>query len=89
MKTFPIMRVRGEEQAKDFAVETIPFALIAPHERQAQKNHRQTLARLAERGGLSPSEALAVLEDRRRHPIPAAEARKRLAAKVEAFFATG
>lgn len=30
-------------------------------ERQAKINHSQTLARLAERGGLSPCEALALL----------------------------
>jgi hypothetical protein len=43
---------------------TIPFKLIAPHEAQAQANHGgQTLERLAERGGLSPKELLAVLTD--------------------------
>lgn len=47
---------------------SIPWWIIAPHEKQAIKNHGgQTLERLAERGGLSPSEALAVLEDR---PFP-------------------
>ena len=44
---------------------SIPWAMIAPHEMQAIQNHGgQTLARLAERGGLSPCEALAVLDDR-------------------------
>ena len=43
----------------------IPLAMIAPHEAQAWVNHGQTLARLAERGGLSACEAVAVLEDRR------------------------
>ncbi len=33
-------------------------------ERQAQRNHGQTLARLRERGGLGPSEALAIAERR-------------------------
>ena len=42
----------------------IPLAMIAPHEAQAWVNHGQTLARLAERGGLSACEAVAVLEDR-------------------------
>lgn len=42
----------------------IPFAMIAPHESQATKNHWQTLNRLAERGGLSACEALAIMEDR-------------------------
>jgi hypothetical protein len=42
----------------------IPFAMIEPHEAQAQRNHYQSLNRLAERDGLSASEALAILEDR-------------------------
>lgn len=42
----------------------VPWALLERCERQALENHYQTLARLAERGGLSPSEALAVLESR-------------------------
>lgn len=40
----------------------IPWSLIAPHEAQALRNHDQSLERLNERGGLSPEEALAVLE---------------------------
>jgi hypothetical protein len=42
----------------------IPMAVLAPHEKQALQNHGQTLEKLASRGGLSASEALAVLEDR-------------------------
>ena len=42
----------------------IPWDVIEPHEEQALKNHGQTLKRLAERGGLSVCEAVAVLEDR-------------------------
>ena len=34
------------------------------NEQQANRNHGQTLARLAERGGLSPDEALAIVERR-------------------------
>lgn len=44
---------------------SIPWCVIALHENQAMKNHSgQSLERLAERGGLSPSEAVAVLHDR-------------------------
>lgn len=43
---------------------SIPWDLIAPHEQQAIRNHDQTLERLAERGGLAPCEAVAVLTDR-------------------------
>lgn len=61
----------------------IPWAMIAPHEAQAQLNHYQTLRRLAERGGLSPCEAVAVLEDRRWHEMT--DARDRLVALVKAY----
>lgn len=43
-------------------------------ERQAQCNHGQTLDRLAERGGLSPCEALAIAERREWKRGPSAEA---------------
>ena len=54
---FPIMDEDGPLQA-------IPWTLMAPHYQQARNNHSQTLKRLAERGGLSPIEAVAVLEDK-------------------------
>lgn len=43
----------------------IPWAMISPHERQAQINHGQSLERLAQRGGLGASEAIAIIEGRR------------------------
>lgn len=52
----------------------VPWNLVAPHEKQAQRNHSQTLARLAERGGLSPGELAAVLEDRDWKSIPECDA---------------
>lgn len=42
----------------------IPWRMLDPHAAQAQTNHTQTLERLAERGGLAPAEALAILDDR-------------------------
>lgn len=42
----------------------VPWSLLAPHEAQAVRNHDQTLQRLAERGGLSPAEMVAVIEGR-------------------------
>lgn len=48
-----------------FAVVAVPWEMMAPHERQADLNHSQTLKRLAERGGLSPTEAIAVIEGKR------------------------
>lgn len=39
----------------------VPMAMLAPHEKQAIRNHGQTLERLAERGGMACSEILAVI----------------------------
>lgn len=61
MKLFPIMSEYGRYKTKEY----IPYIVIASHEKQALINHGQTLSRLAERGGLSYCEALAVLEDRK------------------------
>lgn len=44
------------------------------NEQQAQRNHGQTLERLAERGGLSPCEAVAIAERRRWHRMSAEQA---------------
>ncbi|MVA47754.1 hypothetical protein GOZ83_22090 [Agrobacterium vitis] len=48
----------------DPIIKSIPWALIRPHEKQAQTNHSQTLRRLAERGGLAICEAYYILSDR-------------------------
>lgn len=56
-------RLRAEQE-RLFPIQggpAIPWSVIAPCEHQAQQNHSQTLERLAERGGLSPLEALDVL----------------------------
>ncbi len=39
----------------------VPWDFVAPHEDQATRNHSQTLKRLAQRGGLSPAELVAVV----------------------------
>jgi hypothetical protein len=51
---FPIL---GSKPAQ-----TIPWAMLEPRAKQAEKNHGQTLRRLAERGGLSWPEAFAILK---------------------------
>ena len=66
---------------------TVPWALVAPHEAQARRNHDQTLRRLAERGGLSPDELVAVLEDRRWERMDRAAAVARLNELVQQFEA--
>ena len=59
---FPIME-GGARRSKD-DLTSIPWAMIAPHDATAQRNHGgQNLIRLAQRGGLCPLEAVAVLED--------------------------
>lgn len=52
----------ARERGTGFVVVAIPWDMIAPHAQQADRNHSQTLERLAERGGLCASEALGVLE---------------------------
>ena len=45
--------------------QTIPWAMLIPHETQAWINHGQTLEELARRGGLGWAEALAILQDKK------------------------
>lgn len=47
----------------DSRFRSIPWGLIAPHEKRARSNHGQSFEMLARRGGLSVDEALAVIED--------------------------
>lgn len=54
-KLFPIL---GDDQIK-----ALPWYVFEPHEKQAQCNHSQSLARLAQRGGLGIEEAYCVLND--------------------------
>lgn len=95
-KLFPIMalsysyRARAElaEYRADgdaIVVIGIPWLMIAPHEQQAQRNHRQTLQQLADRGGLSACEALAILEHRPYRNMPLAASNRQLAATVDAW----
>lgn len=51
-ETMPIMSSKH--------LKSMPMAMLDNN--QAQKNHGQTLDRLAERGGLAPSEALAIMD---------------------------
>ncbi|MGE0853325.1 MAG: hypothetical protein AB7O44_27560 [Hyphomicrobiaceae bacterium] len=67
-RVFPIMNIMA----------SIPWALIAMHEKQAIANHGQSLEMLASRGGLSTCEALAVIEDRPWRVMDQMEAAHRL-----------
>ncbi len=64
-RPFPIIQGSAERFDPSGAPESIPWGLLEPHEAQAVRNHSQSLRRLAERGGLSTCEAIAVIEDRR------------------------
>lgn len=73
-KPMPIsLGIRGPK------LEPLPWAIIEPHQKQALRNHGQTLERLRERGGLSPCEAVAIIEDRRWRRMQRFDAVERLA----------
>lgn len=63
-KEFPVLFDGKAAKAFPNCPKTVPWRMLLSHERQAIHNHDQTLKRLAERGGLHPSEMMAVLEDR-------------------------
>jgi hypothetical protein len=62
---FPLLH-QGSEADRRLRLRraSVPWDFLAPHEDRALRNHDQTLERLAERGGLSPREALCVVLDR-------------------------
>lgn len=62
----------------DDALQSIPWDIIAPHEAQAMANHHRSLDQLAVLGGLTPEEALAVIEGRPWEQMPFSVARQRL-----------
>lgn len=47
-RTFPVHSFDHKH-----GIKSVPWAIVAPHERRAELNHGQTLERLAERGGLT------------------------------------
>lgn len=79
-RLFPILPShRHEKLHRELGVpRSVPWSLLAPHEAQARRNHSQSLTRLAERGGLSLCEIIAVLEDRDWHSMDEAAAFARL-----------
>jgi hypothetical protein len=64
VRRFPVLFNDRERREHPDCPRSIPWDVIAPHEAQAQKNHSQTLERLANRGGLHPKEIVAVMLDR-------------------------
>ena len=82
---FPVLIYRFERHVYPEPPPDVPWALVARHVVQAQRNHSQTLERLAERGGLGPSELVAVIEDRPWTPMAPEKAMARLRELVGAY----
>lgn len=66
--SYPVLQGQTDEayeaQHKGTAYpRSVPWDLVKEHERQAERNHSQSLDRLAERGGLSPKELWCVIHD--------------------------
>lgn len=66
MPTMPIILDAGKLWKR-----SVPFALL--NEEWAERNHRQSLQELADRGGLSPGEVIAIM-DRRKYMLMPDEA---------------
>ena len=73
----PIMLETGKKWNR-----TVPFSMMS--EDQAQSNHMQSLQRLAERGGLSPCEAIAIIDKRGWMAMPTEAALTILARRLDA-----
>ncbi len=60
--TFPILLGgrEGQELVAQGCPRSLPWSVVAPYEERAQLNHDQSLERLAERGGLGPSELVSL-----------------------------
>ena len=93
-RQFPILQSYADmqrviRQAKSYGVTalilSVPWTMMAGHAERAMLNHGQTLVRLAERGGLSACEAVAVLQDRKWTSMPDGEDYKELADLVLAW----
>lgn len=70
MRDFPIL--------DDSEIKSIPWAVMVPHEQSAFTRYRRTLKQLADCGGVTPAEALAIIENRMWLRMPALEAREQL-----------
>ncbi len=64
-------------------LKNVPWSLVADHDHQAHKNHSQSLAVLNRRGGCSPCEILAIIEDRPWSKMDPLDAHQRLLAYLE------
>jgi hypothetical protein len=70
---FPVLLTHSERKAHPDIPRDVPWSLLAPHEAQALRNHDQTLARLAARGGLGPDEMWCVVNGKHWREAPKME----------------
>lgn len=75
-----VMPITGDHEIK-----SVPMAIFRPYWARAFRNHEQSLERLAARGGISTSEAVAILEDRPFKQMLFPLARERLREIVESY----
>lgn len=63
---FPVLLTHRErpDMIRSGCPVQVPWDMLTPHEPQARRNHDQSLAMLASRGGLGPDEILAVCADK-------------------------
>jgi Lar family restriction alleviation protein len=78
-RKYPVLGTQG--QAK------VDWQFVEDHAKQAYENHRQTVERLAERGGLSWSELCAVVQDRKWSKMETADAIEQVRAAEARYLA--
>jgi hypothetical protein len=69
MKHFKVLRDYQLRQRYPDCPQFVDWDAVASHRRQVERNHGQSLETLNSRGGLSPDELYAVLNDRKWQPI--------------------
>lgn len=85
-RRFPVLMDDRERRAHPAAPQDVPWAFLDRHEYWASRNHcGQTLRRLAERGGLCPSEMVAIAEGRRWQWMDLGAALARLTELIDAW----
>ena len=78
-RTFPVLLQYDRQVMRNYAGPlAVPWDFIAEHEAWCRANHDQSATRLAQRGGLSPAEMCAVVENRQWHRMTLEESTTRL-----------
>ena len=83
------MKIISSSRSREFSFlpHSVPFNWVEEHERQAQKNHSQSLDRLNERGGLSPNELLAIMLDMDFYALYDGKTQEYVTARIVRVFA--